>query len=71
MATLSKEEVLKRLRALITYETTASELARRAGCTHSYMSRVLAGTQPPSQKICDLIGVKRGVQTIYILEEEK
>lgn len=42
-----------RLRAWLLPKVRPIDLAREAGCSHQYVSAVLAGQRPPSERLLD------------------
>lgn len=57
MAEVTYENVLGRLRARITYDIKASDLAREYGVSASYMSQVLKGTKAMNGAMLKSVGV--------------
>jgi transcriptional regulator with XRE-family HTH domain len=68
---LTEEEILARLRSLITYECTQKHLAARTGLSSTHISLMLSGKSRPSKKILELIKVRRVVTRIVTYEEIK
>lgn len=56
---LSEEEVLERLRALVTYNRKQADIAKQCGVSRAFLSAVLKGKKKPSQAILSLINVER------------
>ncbi len=59
MNPMSPEEVLAEIRAVIDRVGSQREFARQVGVAHAYVYRVLAGKNPPSQRILSACGIER------------
>jgi transcriptional regulator with XRE-family HTH domain len=59
LVSLSDDEVLKRLRALVAYGRSQKVLAYECGLSTTTISRVLSGRADPPESMLALIGVVR------------
>jgi transcriptional regulator with XRE-family HTH domain len=56
---MTEREVLKRLRSLVRYDQTQTDIAKKARVSPAFVCAVLKGTKEPSPKLLRLIGVER------------
>ncbi|GGB00038.1 hypothetical protein GCM10011491_30340 [Brucella endophytica] len=59
MTGIPENEVIDRLRALVTYNRKQSDIARECGVSSAFVSEVLKGRKKPSDAILSLIKVER------------
>jgi transcriptional regulator with XRE-family HTH domain len=62
---MNEDAVIKRLREKVKELGTQDALAGAIGVTPMYISLVIRGKRPPSQKILDYLGLERSVAVIY------
>jgi len=58
---LTETEVIDRLRTLLDDKTNQTSLAMMIGVTPQFITSVLRGRRPPSQKVLNLLGLERVV----------
>ena len=56
---ITEEDVLDRLRGLIRYDVKIKDLAAKFEVSSPFMSRVLAGKDPPTKPMLDALGIRK------------
>ena len=64
LETVNENEALKRLRDRITYDFNQSDLAEEFGVSRAFMSQVLLGHKPPTEKMMASVGIEK--KTVFV-----
>jgi transcriptional regulator with XRE-family HTH domain len=59
MKIVSREEITRRLRAVVSSYRTQKEAAKELGVSDSYLSQVMNGGKPPSAALLALAGTQK------------
>ena len=65
MKTLTQDDVIELLEAMVTAKYKRKDIAADIGITPQHLSNMMHGQRPPSKKVLDFLGLEKRAEIVY------